>query len=321
VIRYYIIIPVLFLLSLHQNEVLAQQTPISEMYLVDYFYANPAATGLRNCLVARFAGIQQWIGIKEAPNMQIVAAHKSYKKEHKSTYHGLGGVVFHDQNGHYQAIGTKATYAFHILLNPENNLRLSFGIAGEYTQTSIDQTGFINYNSDPAYSGNRLKSWNPNGSVGILLSNNNFFSGLAVLDLVTANNTISGPVAADRLSRKYSLFFGRQIAIAQNIIAEPSFMLKTNELLFSQADLNTKILISDICWLGISYRHTLDIFPGRPLCGLFYAGIIIRRWSFDYSFAFNIGSLQRYHYGTHGITISYKICSEEKGAVPCPAYR
>jgi hypothetical protein len=98
-------------------------------------------------------------------------------------------------------------------------------------------------------------------------------------------------------------------------------MFKTNEFLFSQADINTKLFFNEIYQLGISYRHSLDKFPGKPLCVLVVAGVNIHRWSIDYSFTSSIGSLQKYHYGTHGLTISYKICSEERGALPCPAYR
>jgi type IX secretion system PorP/SprF family membrane protein len=304
-----------------QSLVLAQQTPVSEMYLTDYFYANPAETGRKNCLIARVGDIQQWIGIKNAPNLQTFAIHKGFKKEHKKTYYGLGGIFFHDRNGHYQSLGFRASYAFHMMISSYNNTYLSLGLTGEYAQRSLDETGFSNYNSDPSLTGNIVSVWNPNASFGILLSNNNFYSGLAILDLFPYFNSISNPVASELQNRKYSLFVGKKLLIRQNLIFEPSLMFKTNEFQSHQIDLNVKMETEDFYWLGFSYRHALDGFPGIPLNGLIYAGIVLRNWSIEYSFAFSIGSLQEYHYGTHGITLSYKLCSEERSAIPCPAYK
>jgi type IX secretion system PorP/SprF family membrane protein len=299
----------------------AQQTPVSEMYMIDYIYANPAETGRKNCLIARLSDIHQWFGIKDAPNLQTLAIQKGFKKEHSNTYHGLGGMICRDQNGHYKSTGIKAMYSFHVLLNEKNKTFISFGLAGEYAQRSLDETGFLNYNSDPALTGNDQSMWNPNADFGIVLNNANFSSGIAILDLFSASNPISEPVTLEQRNRKYSLFACKMFALTHNMIAEPSIMLKTNEALFSQVDINTKLFFDDFLWLGISYRHILDVLPGKPLTGLIYAGVTIHRWSIDYSFTYNMGSLQKYHYGTHGLTISYKICTIERGALPCPAFK
>jgi len=291
------------------------------MYLVDNYYANPAEAGRKNCLIMRISDVHQWLGINNAPNIQAFAIHKGFKKEHRSSYHGLGALVYRDQNGHYGSNGIKASYAFHILLNELNRKTLSFGFSGEYTQRALDESGFLNYNSDPALTGSGQSVWNPNADFGIILSSRNFYTGLAILDLLPSNNSISEPVPTERRSRKYSLFFSKTVSVFHNIEAEPSIMFKSNESFFNQFDLNTKLFFSELYWLGFSYRHAMDVFPGKPLNGLIYAGIIFRNWNIDYSFSFNISNLQRYHFGTHGLTLSYRICNEERGAVPCPAYK
>lgn len=291
------------------------------MYLIDYIYANPAEAGRKNCFIAHLSDIHQWIGIKNAPNLQTLTAHKGYKKEHRKTYHGLGGLVYRDQNGHYGNMGIKAIYSFHILLNEKKKTYLSMGLAGEYTQRTLDENGFLNYNSDPALSGSGRTTWNPNADFGIILSNKALSFGFAVIDLFPAMKTISDPVISESQSRKYSLYLSKYIPVNHSVAIEPAFMFKANELLFTQADFSTKILINDLYWLGFSYRHAADAFPGKPLSVLIYAGINIHRWSIDYSFTYNMSTIQKYQYGSHGIIISYKICSNERGAVPCPAYK
>ena len=316
--RTYIIISTLFLTIIHLT---AQQTPVSEMYMIDYYYANPAEAGRKNCLIAHLSDVHQWLGIKNAPNMQTLSIHKGFKKEHRMSYHGLGGIIFRDQNGHYGSTGFKASYAFHVLINERKKTYLSMGLSGEYAQRALDENGFLNYNSDPALTGSGQSAWNPNADFGIILSNKTFLAGFALLDLIPVNNSISAPVASERQNRKYSLFFSKSLPLTHTIEAEPSFMFKINEKLLNEADFNCKLFFNESFWLGLSYRHALDAFPGKSLSLIIYAGVSYNNWCFDYSFAANTGSLQKYHYGTHGLTVSYKICSNEKGAVPCPAYK
>lgn len=296
-----------------------QQTPVGEMYLIDYIYANPAEAGRTSCTIARLADIHQWFGIKDAPNIQVLAAHKSFRKEHSPTFHGLGGILYRDQNGHFYSIGIKAIYAFHVYLNEQRKTYLSFGLACEYAQRSLDETGILNYNSDPALTGNN-SAWNPNADFGLILTVNKFYTGFAVLDLLPALNTVSDPVSSELHNRKYSIHTGKLIYVNRNLNIEPSIMFKTNEYFFTQTDLNTKFLFGEKYWLGLSYRHAMDEFPGKSLNGIIYAGIFFKNWTVDYSFTFNIGSFQRYNYGSHGLCVSYKFCANSKSSIPCPAY-
>lgn len=91
---------------------------------------------------------------------------------------------------------------------------------------------------------------------------------------------------------------GHKFDFLRNLIVEPTVLIKTDQSWIWQADLGAKFYYHDDYWLGLSGRTdgTLITILGFRNDGLFMG------YAFDLSFS----EIQRFNYGTHEITISYK---------------
>jgi hypothetical protein len=122
--RIWLLIPVL---GVFIARLAAQELPVFDLYLHDYTLLNPALPGRENCRVFSLADHHQWLGIRDAPNTQVINAYGRFYLPQGSTdiWHGLGIRLFRDINGAYQQMNLGGTYAFHVRLPGTGNTALS----------------------------------------------------------------------------------------------------------------------------------------------------------------------------------------------------
>jgi hypothetical protein len=121
--------------------------------------------------------------------------------------------------------------------------------------------------------------------------------------------------------RHYFLAAGKTIKNSSGIFQfEPLMVLKINESLHSQVDVSIKALYRDKFWFGLSYRHSFDRFPGMSLSLIPFAGYRYGSLQASYAYLLDFNHLSFHSYGTHELMLSWRLCSKEMGALPCPAY-
>ena len=315
---------IVFYAAIFPAFVAGQDLPVFNQYFTDYTLLNQALIGLHNCYSINISDQHQWFGISGAPNTQILYANGRFGWDNRNEkkYHGLGAILMRDQNGPYAQLGFSGIYSYHLLISESRKAYISFALTGILSQSSLDQTGFNNYTNDPAVTGERLRTWNPDATVAMAIYNPDFFAGITIANILPQISTLSEPVPADINPRHYFFIAGyRLYNYNRDITFEPALVLKLTENIQNQVDINLKVIFENIFWTGLSYRHNLDNFPGSMITLIPAAGITIRNFSINYAFGMGFNNLQSHSLGSHYFQLTWKLCKESRGEVPCPVFK
>jgi type IX secretion system PorP/SprF family membrane protein len=300
----------------------AQELPVFDLYLHDNTLLNPAFYGRENCRVISLADHHQWLGIKDAPNTQVINAYGRFylPQGNNDVWHGLGIQLSRDVNGAYQQLNLGGTYAFHVRLPGTRNTSLSMGIEALARQYILDETGFGNVYYDPVISGNRINALSPAFNLGIAVCHPEFYAGITVADLLPPLDNVTEPEPVYQ-GRHYFLTAGHVINSRSGIFTfEPSMVIKINESLHRQIDISMKTSFGEKFWFGLSYRHSLDRLPGMSLFLIPFAGYRYGNLQASYAYLSGFNQLAFRSYGSHELMLSWRLCRKEMHALPCPAY-
>jgi type IX secretion system PorP/SprF family membrane protein len=302
----------------------SQELPVYNEYHLNKSLINPAIIGSEACTWIKATDRHQWVGIENAPTIQTLSFETSlYKKkvvrETDKKIHGIGGYVYNDQNGTSHNMGVNLSYAYHIYINKAKSMKLGLGLSFGISQISLDERslhGDNNNNYDPIINGNINSITQPDIGFGAFLYNSKFYAGLSgarFLSSLTSSGNIATPV------RNYFFITGYLTGTEKsNIRVLPSIVVKAREDLSKQIDLNCRLLMKNVWWFGLSYRHNFDIIPGQPTAILPMAGVNIGQLMVGYAYEYTPGKIRDYNYGTHEITLSYRFCND---GFRCPVYR
>jgi type IX secretion system PorP/SprF family membrane protein len=304
---------VLFFLVVLMQAIHAQPLERYNLYPFNPDFANPAATGLTDCLVFNLTDMHQWIGIDDAPNTQSFSIQKGtgFLKNKK---YGLGMNLIRDINGPSKSLGGEFLYSFHMLIGRARTTWLSFGLSGNIEQRRLDESGFSPI-YDPRVTGGIVQEMAYNAAVGIYLHNESYFAGMALYNLLPENNTLVTGYGADRYNASFQggyLFDNRHLPARIQTAFQGTLGKDV-----SQFDLSGKILFDNRLWAGITLRKYAGKFESAGQNALFFIGYEWNNWSFCYNYNCDINGTQFHHYGTHQLSLGYKICREP---ISCPAY-
>jgi type IX secretion system PorP/SprF family membrane protein len=292
----------------------AQPLVKHNLYPFNADYANPAATGLSNCLVINATDMHQWIGISNAPNVQSLSIQKgipfrNYKKS------GIGLNLIRDSNGPTKIMNGEFLYSFQSAINKTNNTRLSLGLSVEVQQGSIDESSFSPV-FDPEIAGNTNKEISYNASAGAYVFNDHTFAGIAVYNLLPIRNNIGIGYGGDAffLSLQGGHLFSFEKKHLSLLSSVQGFAGKKNY----QLDFNNRLTFRNDVWAGLTIRKYLGQFETSGQNVLVFLGYDFSNWSICYNYIFDINGTQFHHYGTHLLSLGYRICNK---TIACPAYR
>jgi type IX secretion system PorP/SprF family membrane protein len=300
----------LFLLHVLHAQSLARYN----LYPFNPDFANPAATGLTNCLVFNATDMHQWLGFKDAPNIQSFSVQKG-NTVLKTKKQGLGFNLVRDINGPSKSTGGELLYSFQMLIGRSHATWLSLGLSGNFEQHRLDESGFSPI-FDPRITGGMVQELAWNASSGVYLYNDKYFAGFAVHNLLPVNNTLATGYGGDRYSFSIQggyLFTG--LKIPANI--QTSFQGSVGKDIY-QMDLINRILFNNHVWTGLTLRKYAGRFESAGQNVLIFIGYDWNRWSFCYNYNFDINGTRFHHFGTHQLSLGYRICPGNKG---CPAYQ
>lgn len=282
-------------------------SPQLSQYLADNpFVLAPTYAGIGDHVKIRLNGLAQWVGIKDAPMTESLAA--DARIGNKS---GVGIFLYNDRNGYTRQQGARLSFAHHLTLDRYEDEFLSFGISYNFNQFRIDIEKFRDANglppNDPSITDDRSTS-NHNFDVGVMYRINKFYASLNASNLLDKDLTRFNPIFEPNHLRNYYLYTGFRYSKNKNsrMELEPSLLYKIFESDGrSETDLNMKVRVydfEDYYYGGINYRFLNDQI-GKPLYIAPFVGFKKSNFYFGYSVQIILNEILAYSYGTHVITV------------------
>lgn len=278
-------------------------SPQLSQYLADNpFVLAPTYAGIGDHVKIRANGLSQWVGIKDAPKTQSLAADARVGERS-----GMGIFLYNDSNGYTKQMGARVSFAHHLTLDRYKDEFLSFGISYNFNQFRIDIDKFRDATNDPSVTDDR-STVNNNFDVGLMYRINSFYASINASNLLDKNLTKFNPVFEPNHLRNYYIYTGYRYKKNRNssVEVEPSVLYKLFESDGrSETDLNLKFRFydfEDYYYVGANYRFLNDQI-GKPLYLAPFAGLKKGNFYFGYSFQIILNDILSYSYGTHVITV------------------
>ncbi len=284
--------------------------PAFTQYLADNpFVISPAYAGIGDHIKIRANGLTQWVGIKDAPENQSLAADARI-----SAHDGVGFFLYNDKNGYTRQYGGRLSYAHHLIIDDYYEQYISLGISYALNQFKIDVDKI--QTPDAAVGDNRY-TVNHNFDVSMLYRIRRFYASFTASNLLNKDIDIFATNEPKTL-RNYQVYTGYTFKSGDNLEIEPSGFIQYYEGDGrSSTDLNIKARFLDnenYYWAGVSYRFLNDQF-GDPLNIGPMAGVKYNNFYFAYSYQVTTNELMSYNSGTHMITLGVDIF---QGISDCP---
>lgn len=298
--RYRILICILLFFAFSAK---AQELTLPQLsqYLADNpFVISPTYAGIGDHIKVRLNGLTQWVGIKDAPDTQSLAA--DGRIGNKS---GVGFLLYNDSNGETKQRGARISFAHHLTLDKYDDEFLSFGISYNFNQFRIDIENFVN--PDPGVTDDRSTT-NHNFDIGVLYRKDKFYLSANASNLLDKDLTKFNPVSEPNALRNYYIYTGYRYTKNKNskLEIEPSVFFQWFESDGrSVTDLNAKFRFydfEDYYYLGVTYRFLNDQI-GSPLYIAPILGLKKSNFYFGYSYQIILNEILGFSTGTHVITI------------------
>ena len=275
-----------------------QQDILVSQYMFNHLLLNPAYAGSKDYMMATLLYRKQWVDFKGAPTTQVASLHAPIGL----TNFGWGALVSHDKIGVTDRTDVYANAAYHLPVG--NKLKLSMGIRAGGGFYSYKNSDLIYWDAnDPAFAGDRTSAFLPNIGAGIYLYGNKFYAGLSVPTIISYDPTKSLSINSNgtvvpRQVRHYFATTGVALELSPNVVFKPSVLVKYVQNAPVEADFNASVLLSQILWIGASYR-TNDSFVALLEFQL------TKQLRFGYSYDFTTTDVKNYSNGSHEIMLGY----------------
>lgn len=276
-------------------QLFGQMFPLSDHYVYNALAINPAFAGCHDALSATLSYRNQWVGFEDAPKSLVLAVHAPIDNDRT----GLGLLIENKSIGIFKETGFLGNYAYRReLSNGKLALGLGFGVTvykigwHELNATDTDDEQLLN---------NPTSAVLPAFSLGTYYYTKKFFIGISLpLFLSHEPDQSTGKYKTTNDFSEYNYFFtgGYEIGISPQVKLLPSMLIKYHPNHAVQIDFNAQIKLRNRIWMGISYRNR-DMLVGMLQCQLNH------QLRMAYSYDFDLGSIGRYHKGSHEIVLNY----------------
>ncbi len=277
------------------RSVFAQQHPLFSHYMFNGLYVNPAYAGSKDFVSSTLIARKQWAGIEGAPSTQIASIHAPLANRRI----GLGAVISNDRIGVTNETDFYLSYAWHM---PLNTGKLSLGLSGGFSYFKSQLSDLEVWDpDDPVYDNNSISNILPNFGAGIYYYSQLFYAGLSVPQLLSYDPDQPVHIEMDnvhKVTRHYYLTSGVILATRGEVKFRPSFMLKYAANAPLQFDINLNLLISDIIWVGASYRSDDAV-------SLLLEFQVNKKLRVGYAYDMTLSEIRNYSSGSHEIVLGY----------------
>ena len=299
-------INLLIFLQLFMVTVIAQQAPMYTNYMHNMLAVNPAYAGSRNALSLTALHRSQWVRFADAPSTQTINVHSPITAKHI----GLGLSLMNDRLGVVNNTSAFVSFAYKIQINKQSRLALGLSGGVNLIQANLSSLALDEQN-DPAFQANLKNKALGNFGFGMHYSNQHYYVGLSVPNLVQNNyeqNAISNGSAITGVERRhYFLNAGAWINLGHNWIFKPSTLVKLTEAAPVQLDVTAAFMLSQQFNIGLMYR-TGDAFGA--LIGMQIKPQIYLGYAYDWSFG---NRTFTYNSGSHEVVLRYDFQKARSG--------
>lgn len=299
-------INLLIFLQLFMLTVIAQQAPMYTNYMHNMLAVNPAYAGSRNALSLTALHRSQWVRFADAPSTQTINVHSPITAKHI----GLGLSLMNDRLGVVNNTSAFVSFAYKIQINKQSRLALGLSGGVNLIQANLSSLA-LDQQNDPAFQANLKNKTLGNFGFGMHYSNQHYYIGLSVPNLVQNNyeqNSISNGSAITGVERRhYFLNAGARINIGHNWIFKPSTLVKMTEAAPVQLDVTAAFMLSEQFNMGLMYR-TGDAFGA--LIGMQIKPQIYLGYAYDWSFG---NRTFTYNSGSHEVVLRYDFQKANSG--------
>jgi len=292
----------------------AQQLPLYSQYSMNRFLINPAVAGTDGFTTVNLTAREQWIGFKGTPKThsitidskllpdsyiaKAISIRKKKRKSSRAGKVGLGGHIYNDHNGPIDRTGIEGTYAYH--LDFEKTL-ISFGLSVHLFQMRLntDKLFLGDDMPDDLVDGGKHTLFIPDASIGVYAVSQSYYAGISTINVLQSSVQFGKNRTGNyHLNRQYNILGGYKYQLNDNLLLEPSFLLKIPQTMRAQFDIQMKLNIKQEYWAGLAFR------TGSALC--IFGGAKVDRYYIGYAFDYNFNSLMRYTFGSHEIMAAIK---------------
>ena len=276
---------------------MSQQYPQFSQRMLDEIVFNPAIIGTKPVDQIMLHHRSQWVGFDGAPMTQTLSYNGSLMDNM-----GLGGFLMNDITGPTRRLSFNLGYAYQLKFDKVN---VSLGLLGTIVQYGIDGNKVtLHENLDPSiYEGYSDRTWKPDVSFGTYVYNDDFYAGIAIMQLFTARVHLfkDEPFSATiPLTQHFYLTSGYLFHLDEEFDLQPSILISGTVGSPMQIDFNMKVDYQKKIFGGLTYRYNDALVL---LLGL----KIKQRFTFAYSYDIVTSGLRKTNSGSHEIILSFDL--------------
>jgi len=283
--------------------------PVYSQYLHNGLMINPAYAGSREAMSTAVSYRMQWMGIADAPKLQTISLHTPLKNDKVA----LGLKASFMQYGVTRSTSVYGIYAYHIRMAKG---KLSLGLKAGVDFSNTDYTGLLGITRpDPVFTDTDKPYMLPNAGAGVYYFSRRLFAGVSVPSFLFYKNTGNGNTQAYHSFDEYDFIFsaGGLITFSQTFKFKPSVLIDYSmhdSKHINQLDINGNFIISDLIWVGGSYRTTEQVAVGM------FQLQINPQLMFGVSYDYPAGRMNSYSKGSSELFLRYEFGSKVSAANP-----
>ncbi|WP_066631741.1 PorP/SprF family type IX secretion system membrane protein [Labilibacter marinus] len=301
----------LLLFTLFSVDSRGQENTIFTDDYLDPFITNPAFSGVDEYFKAHLSAKKRWVGIPDAPGSALLSTNFRIGKYDFYNPNGLvykgplklrgrigvGASLFQENYGPIGNTGGILSYAYHLPLKQKSNL--SFGLSVILLNQSLKTSELRPDEPGDSYlfSGNN-SSFKAKIGGGVLYRKKAFFIGLSMMKYVSDNANMLVEVTEDN---SYFTMLGYKFKTnKKGFVLEPLLAVKKINNSSVIMDVHAKCYLGKHQWFALSYS-TLNNMNVRCAFRLY------RMFYFGYNFAYGLGDVKSYNYGSHQVSLGINL--------------
>jgi len=286
---------VLVFLVLSVAPLLAQQNPLYSQYMFNHMVINPAYAGTKPYMSLTGIVRKQWMGFEGSPLTGSVSFHGPMKNRKM----GLGVLLNNDHIGIIDQTDLYGNYSYQVGMGKG---KLSLGLSGGVSFYSSNVSELVVWDGgDPVYNANSINDVLPNFGAGAYYYSEKFYLGLSTPQLLSYNSNDKLSVKKQYIhhpSPHYYLTSGFVIETKGLTKIKPSALVRYVKGAPVSFDVNVNVLLNEILWLGVSYRHN-DAVVGMVEYQL------SRKLRFGYAYEYTTTEMRNVVGSTHEVMLAF----------------
>lgn len=277
----------------------AQQDPQYSQYMFNRTLINPAYIGSRDVTALTGQIRKEWVNVKGSPQTNNLTASVPLRGKNMA----LGGHLTAESIGPKRWLSGYLDYAYRLKFR---NGSLCFGlstgvVAYDFTPSRID----LYDPNEPTLNNSKTRAVRFDAGCGIYYFTRSFYAGLSSTHLTTPGLFEGVAAGAGRfynLSRHFFLTIGKGFRLNNDLVFNPSLMVKAVPAQQVNADVSASVIIRSRLTTGISLRSSSNIVA---LVQYFVSDKLRIGYSYDYG----LKGIARTSAGSHELTLHFDMIS------------